>query len=68
MGLVIGLAGWVELRGGKLAVALRGAILGGFVSLASALSTEARDVPSFFAGIVYGAIIDSVATWLGERK
>ena len=68
MGLVIGLAGGVTLlKSGKANIVARGLLLGALVSLASSLSTDFRDVPSFFAGIVYGPIIDAVASWLSER-
>ena len=67
MGLVIGLAGWHSLPRGHLGVVLRGATLGGLVALAGALSTGFRDLPSFFAGIVYGVLIDIAATRWGRR-
>lgn len=58
MGLVIGVAyGW--MTGQPL---LRGLILGTLISFAFFFSTGFRDVPGFFAGGVYGVIIDWVAT------
>ncbi|MFA6033270.1 MAG: hypothetical protein WC889_10260 [Myxococcota bacterium] len=67
MGLVIGLAGGVTmLKSRKANIVLRGLLLGTLVSLASSLSTGFRDVPSFFAGMVYGPIIDAVASWLAD--
>ena len=56
MGTVIG------LLPGRGNIILRGMAIGLLVSLASFLSTEFRDLPGFLAGIVYGAIIDYVAT------
>ena len=68
MGLLIGLAGEITLlKARKSNIVLRGLLLGTLVTLASSLSTDFRDVPSFFAGIVYGPIIDAVASWLAER-
>jgi len=62
MGLLIGLAGEIKIIKGPRNVFIRGVLIGLFVSSAIFLSTEFRDVPSFFAGIVYGIIIDFVAT------
>ncbi|HNS71742.1 MAG TPA: hypothetical protein PKK07_03400 [bacterium] len=67
MGLIIGLAGEIRLTNGPSNTLIRGFILGTIVSSAIFLSTEFRDVPSFFAGIVYGIIIDYVATRYGSR-
>lgn len=69
MGLLIGLAGALTLlQARKANIVLRGLLLGTLMTLASSLSTDFRDVPSFFAGIVYGPIIDAVASWLAERS
>ncbi len=62
MGLVIGLAGAWQLSKTKSNPLLRGFILGLMVSLALFLSTELRDPIGFAAGIVYGIIIDFVAS------
>jgi len=71
MGVVIGLAGGLEiLKGPKnkwLNVALRGFIFGLFITSAHILSTDFRDIPSFFAGLSYGVIIDFVATKFGGK-
>ena len=68
MGLLIGLAGEVTLlRARKANIVLRGLLLGTLVTLASSLSTDFRDVGSFYAGIVYGVIIDVIASWLADR-
>ncbi|MBN1485775.1 MAG: hypothetical protein JXA37_13760 [Chloroflexia bacterium] len=61
MGLVIGLAGSLRLTGEPANRYLRGALLGLLVSLAFFLSTGLRDPMAFFAGIVYGLIIEFVA-------
>ena len=68
MGLVIGLAGEIKLlKTRKANVVVRGLLLGTLVTLASSLSTDFRDVPSLFAGIFYGLIIDVVASWLSDK-
>ena len=69
MGLVIGLAGdLVIVRGAQgrrwANAVVRGLLFGLLVSSAIFLSTEFRDLLSFFAGIAYGLIIDLVATAL----
>ncbi len=68
MGLLIGLSGNIQITKGSSNVFIRGALMGLFVSSAIFLSTEFRDVPSFFAGIVYGIIIDFVATKYEKNK
>nr|MBD3359338.1 hypothetical protein [Candidatus Buchananbacteria bacterium] len=62
MGLVIGLAGAWQLSKSKANPLLRGLVLGLMVSLALFLSTELKDPVGFLAGIVYGIIIDFVAS------
>lgn len=62
MGLVIGLAGSVKIIDSEYNFIVRGFLLGLVVSAAITLSTEFRDVPSFFAGLAYGVIIDWAAT------
>ena len=66
MGLSIGLAANWQLVPGKTNPYLRGTVLGLLVSLAFYLSTGLRDPVSFVAGIVYGLIIDAVATRFGD--
>ena len=64
MGLIVGLSEriiFVE-NNPKYNSILRGAIIGLIVTTAILLSTSFRDIPSFFAGIVYGVIIDLVST------
>jgi hypothetical protein len=68
MGLLIGLAGDIQILKDKnwskyANAGLRGLIFGVLVSSAIFLSTEFRDVLSFFAGIAYGIVIDVIATW-----
>ena len=58
MGIVISLA---SSRKGMIVI-LRGAVLGFLVSLAFFLSTEFQDPIALFAGVVYGIIIDAVAS------
>jgi hypothetical protein len=57
MGLVIGLADRIKLK-----PILRGGLLGLLVTTAFFLSTFLADLLGFLAGIVYGMIIDYVAT------
>ncbi|WP_070364467.1 hypothetical protein [Halodesulfurarchaeum formicicum] len=66
MGLVIGLAGGLVLVESRYNVLLRGLLLGLVVTAAIAFTSEFRDWPSFFAGLVYGPIIDWVATRYGD--
>ena len=68
MGLLIGLADSIQITRGAKNVLLRGALLGLIVSSAIFISTEFRDIPSFFAGIAYGVIIDFVASKYGKNK
>jgi len=65
IGLVIGLAGSLRLISGAANRYLRGALLGMLVSLAFFLSTGLRDPIAFFAGIVYGLIIEFVTQRFG---
>lgn len=62
MGIVIGISSDLKIIKTKGNVYLRGIILGLIISAAFFLSTGFRDIPSFFAGIIYGLIIDYVAT------
>lgn len=69
MGLVIGLSDRIVLiKNSTFNSVLRGLVLGTLVTAAIFLSSEFHDVPSFFAGIVYGIIIDAIATKLGNTK
>ncbi|MFX1566422.1 MAG: hypothetical protein ACFFCH_10570 [Promethearchaeota archaeon] len=69
MGLVIGFVDEIVIIKGEnsrmwVNSIIRGLLFGLIVSAAIFLSTEFRDIPSFFAGIAYGIIIDLVATAL----
>jgi hypothetical protein len=72
MGLVIGFADeLVIIKGDNTRMwantLVRGLLFGIMVSAAIFLSTEFRDIPSLFAGIAYGIIIDVVATGLSRE-
>ncbi len=62
MGVVIGLAGGLRFIDSRYNVLVRGFLLGLLVTTAITLTSEFRDWPSFFAGLVYGMLIDWVAT------
>ncbi len=67
MGLLIGFAGSWRILSGKenqlKNAIVRGLILGTIVTSAILFSTSFRDIPSWGAGILYGIIIDVVATY-----
>ena len=62
MGFVVGLAGSFMFKKKSNLVYLRGAILGLIISGSFYIATSFKDLPGFFAGIVYGIIIDYIAT------
>jgi hypothetical protein len=63
MGLLVGLAGEIILiENDRNNSILRGAIIGLVVTTGILLSTSFKDIPSFFAGIIYGIIIDYIST------
>lgn len=62
MGLLIGLAGSLVLIKSKYNPVVRGLILGFIVSYAWYLDTAFADPMGFLAGVVYGLIIDVVAS------
>ncbi|MFO7806848.1 MAG: hypothetical protein R6V40_00280 [Candidatus Moraniibacteriota bacterium] len=62
MGLVIGLAPYYKIKNNTKNILLRGLFFGFIISGSFYLATEFRDVIGFMAGIVYGVIIDYVAT------
>lgn len=68
MGLVIGLAPYYKIEENTRNIILRGAFLGFIISGSFFLATEFRDVPGFIAGIVYGVIIDFIATKYGDKS
>lgn len=66
LGLVVGLAsGWVVCKG-KNNVYCRGALLGLVISGSFYVATRFYDFTGFLAGIVYGVIIDWVASKYGK--
>lgn len=67
MGFVIGFAPYYAMKQTTPKVLLRGALFGLILSGSFFIATEFRDVPGFFAGIVYGIIIDYIATKYGEK-
>ena len=60
MGLMVGLADQVTIieKNSRNNSIIRGAIIGLIVTTGILLSSSFKDIPSFFAGIVYGVIID----------
>lgn len=62
MGFVVGLAGNFMFKKKSNLVYLRGAIIGLIISGSFYIATSFKDLPGFFAGIVYGIIIDYIAT------
>ena len=62
LGLVVGLAGLYKIRETTRNVILRGGILGFIISGALYIASGFADLPGFFVGIVYGIIIDLVAS------
>jgi len=66
MGLVIGLAPYYKIKKNLPNILARGAFLGLVISGSFYLATDFRDTPGFFAGIVYGVIIDYVASKYGK--
>ncbi|HXK50238.1 MAG TPA: hypothetical protein PKW56_07205 [Clostridiales bacterium] len=66
MGLMIGF--YTPVSKSLTTAALRGGILGLIVSFSLYSATDFIDTPGFIAGIVYGIIIDVLATRYGENK
>lgn len=66
MGLMIGF--YTPVSNSLTIAALRGGILGLIVSFSLYSATNFIDTPGFIAGIVYGIIIDVLATKYGEKK
>jgi len=71
MGILIGFAGgWTLIEGDDNTLknaACRGLILGILVTSAIMFSTTFRDIPSWFAGVAYGVIIDVGATYFSKN-
>lgn len=62
MGLVIGLAPYYKIENNSKNIFMRGLFFGFVISGSFYLATAFKDTPGFIAGIVYGVIIDYVAT------
>ena len=62
MGVVIGLAGKLKITKSNLNHLFRGALLGLLISFSLYIATGFIDTPGFIAGIIYGIIIDLIAT------
>ena len=63
MGLIVGLSKDIILiDNNRNNTVLRGLIIGTLVTTAIFLSTSFKDIPSYFAGVAYGIIIDYVST------
>lgn len=62
MGLIIGLAPYYKIKNNTKNILFRGALFGFIISGSLYLATAFKDTPGFIAGIVYGIIIDYIAT------
>ncbi len=62
IGLVIGLASSYIIKDNLKNILLRGAMLGFIISGSFYLATNFYDTPGFFMGVIYGMIIDYMAT------
>ena len=65
MGFVIGISSKFKIIKSNRNYLVRGPLIGFFISLAHSLTSGFVDIPSFFAGIAYGIIIDFLATRYG---
>ena len=68
LGLVIDLAPYYKIKNSLRNILLRGLLLGFVISGSFYLATEFRDALGFFAGVVYGIIIDYLATRYTKEK
>lgn len=62
LGIVVGLSGWIKAK-----PVIRGAVAGLIVSFSVYIGSGFSDPVTFFAGIIYGVIIDLVATKYSEQ-
>jgi len=62
LGLVIGLSPYYKIKTNTKNIIFRGAFLGFIISGSFYLATSFKDTPGFFAGIIYGIIIDYIST------
>ncbi|MBN1318036.1 MAG: hypothetical protein JXA42_21315 [Anaerolineales bacterium] len=67
IGLMVGLAGERQLVKGRLNPILRGGLLGLLISAAFYLSTGLQDGTAFYAGIIYGIVIEYITPWIENR-
>ena len=68
IGFVVGIAGSITILNSRINRYLRGFLIGTFISTGLYLSTGMRDLPSLFAGMAYGVVIDVVATKYTEEE
>ena len=68
MGVVIGLAYDIQFIDSDWNFVVRGFVLGLLVTSAISFTSGFLDWPSFFAGLVYGVVIDFVATRYGVEE
>ncbi|MFB6076166.1 MAG: hypothetical protein ABEK17_03395 [Candidatus Aenigmatarchaeota archaeon] len=62
MGFVIGIASGLKIIKSDKNFLVRGLLIGLLVTFAHSFTTQFADFPSFFAGIIYGIVIDFIAT------
>ncbi|MBT3465304.1 hypothetical protein HOD20_06210 [archaeon] len=62
IGLAIGLAPYYNIKNNTKNILFRGTFLGFIISGSFYLATNFKDTPGFIAGIIYGIIIDYIAT------
>jgi hypothetical protein len=68
MGLIIGLAPYYKINNNARNIIFRGAFFGFVIGGSFFLATDFKDTPGFIAGIMYGIIIDFVATRYEKNK
>jgi len=66
IGFVIGLITYNKNENKTKKVILHGALIGLIISGSFYLATEFKDTPGFIAGIIYGIIINYIATKYGK--
>lgn len=68
LGLVIGLAPYYKINNNTRNIIFRGVFFGFVIGGSFFLATEFKDNPGFIAGIMYGIIIDLIATRYEKSK
>lgn len=68
MGLVIGLAPYYKINNTTRNIIFRGAFFGFIIGGSFFIATGFRDIPGFIASIIYGIIIDFIATKYEKNK